>query len=514
MAFGILALSAGLFFVLPRTARAALERFLPGSSRVSGFSEEISLGEGGAILKSSTAVMHVRFTETNQPPLLRWRGATLAEFDGQRWYNSERQARALYPEKELLQLADDEQRRRPGLRFTAQIWMHGGTDLLFLAGRPEFLRVPVPVVYETAGGALRVARDTDGLQYILFNYVNLGDRLSMGGEALDPQSRNFYLRLPPVDPRVFDLARRITQGYQLDRDRAAAIEHFLRTKLSYSLDNNPPPGVDPLSWFLFDRRRGHCEYFASAMAVMLRLSWIPARVATGYLPGDFNPISGWHVIRASHAHAWVEAWLPGEGWVVFDPTPPSLQTAPTGLMSRLSLYLDAADMFWREWVIGYDLERQLTLAFRVDQSRRRLRLPSFEQFFAGWSGRFRQWQKGVEHGEALPIAVLLLVAAGALGFWAWLGRGAWLRRRFRRGQASRHDATVLYQQMLTLLRRRGLVKPAAYTPLEFARMAGEVPTAQAVEEFTHAYYEVRFRGSESAAARLPALLESIERLTR
>ena len=81
------------------------------------------------------------------------------------------------------------------------------------------------------------------------------------------------------------------------------------------------PVSDPLAYFLFVRRKGHCEYFASSMAVMLRTLGIPSRVATGFLSGVYNPMTGWQVIRASDAHSWVEAWIPGQGWTTFDPTP-------------------------------------------------------------------------------------------------------------------------------------------------------------------------------------------------
>ena len=87
----------------------------------------------------------------------------------------------------------------------------------------------------------------------------------------------------------------------------------------------------PLAHFLLNDRAGHCEYFASAMAVMLREVWIPSRVATGFLGGTYNPLAGWYVVHASEAHSWVEAWIPGRGWTIFDPTPPDLeQRAPAG----------------------------------------------------------------------------------------------------------------------------------------------------------------------------------------
>jgi len=90
--------------------------------------------------------------------------------------------------------------------------------------------------------------------------------------------------------------------------------------------------ADPLAYFLFTRKQGHCEYFASAMTVMLRTAGIPARLATGFQSGVYNPITDFWLVRASDAHAWVEAWIPGRGWTTFDPTsarsqPPQLRPA-------------------------------------------------------------------------------------------------------------------------------------------------------------------------------------------
>ena len=105
------------------------------------------------------------------------------------------------------------------------------------------------------------------------------------------------------------------------------------------------------------------------MAVMLRAVHIPSRVVTGFQSGVYNPMTGWHVLRASDAHSWVEAWVPGHGWMTFDPTPPA--NSPQGKpWSAMALYLDAAEMWWQRWVMDYDLDHQLYLASRFEQSTR------------------------------------------------------------------------------------------------------------------------------------------------
>ena len=149
------------------------------------------------------------------------------------------------------------------------------------------------------------------------------------------------------------------------------MERRLRAGYTYSLETPNREPADPLAYFLFTSRKGYCEYFASAMAVMLRSLGVPARLATGFQSGIYNPITELWLVRASDAHTWVEAWIAGHGWTTFDPTPPD--TAPPGLSlaAKVGLYLDAAQTFWQEWVVSYDIGRQGTLADRLEQGARR-----------------------------------------------------------------------------------------------------------------------------------------------
>src|SRR5262249_44327080 len=148
---------------------------------------------------------------------------------------------------------------------------------------------------------------------------------------------------------------------------ARAIERGLRTTYGYTLQLPDRDIPDPLAYFLFTRKKGHCEYFASAMAVMLRSLGIPARLATGFQSGIYNSVSDLWLVRASDAHSWVEAWIPGRGWTTFAPTPPD-PSARGGLsiFTSMALYLDAAETFWQQWVVTYDIARQGALAGRVE----------------------------------------------------------------------------------------------------------------------------------------------------
>ncbi len=152
------------------------------------------------------------------------------------------------------------------------------------------------------------------------------EALRAAGANYPPGIIERYVQLPSSIPqRVRDLARRITAGKQTPYEKAEAIETYLRSNYKYSTVVKPPPvGRDPVDWFLFDLREDFCEYFASAMTIMLRDLGIPARVVEGYTTGSFDSELGKYVVRESNAHAWVEAFFPGYGWVEFEPTPSEL----------------------------------------------------------------------------------------------------------------------------------------------------------------------------------------------
>jgi len=511
-ATGILLMTMALFFVLPRTARAALERLLPTSQRVSGFSTEVTLGQVGEIRRQGIAVMHVRFNDETRSAGLKWRGAALAEFNGWKWYNSRQAGRPLRPENGLLKVMDDERLRQEGKRLTYEVVLHStGGDWLFIAGTPEYLRVPSSIVVSMPTGGFRVPFvDPDGFRYVV--HATLGQGPSL--DRLSENDRNFNLRLPPVDPRVIALARTITARSRSDEERARAIENYLKTEFTYSLAAFDHEVDDPLAQFLFESRKGHCEYFASAMAVLLRAVWVPARVATGFQSGSYNSLSGWHVVRASDAHSWVEAWIPGRGWTSFDPTPPDPSSGATSLSSRLALWADAASMFWQEWIISYDLDRQLTLAFQMQQSRRRF---SLHWLSSAWSSLGKSWERTARAPAAIyawgffALAILVILAA------AWPRLREWRRllirkRRLERGQGDQNDAAIVYRQLLKRLRKRGMEKAPAQTPAEFARTIPQGALATIVDDFTRIYNALRFGNRREDAVRLAALLDKIEQL--
>lgn len=495
-AFGMLVITAGLFLLVPRTARMAA-RMMPGSPRLTGFSNVVDLGGFGRISRDDRPVLHIRSYSPNLPADLRWRGTALSRFDGRTWYEPPLPAREVPTVRGTATVADEWQRsRRDGRRLLYRVDVqNSGTNTLFVAGIPEFVNVEAPRLFLTPEDSLRVfAPPSETLTYEVSAYS--------GAPIAWPLTRAEkvrYLQLPRIDERIPPLARSWS-GEGSDRERALRIQRHLQNDFKYVLDGPRQPVRDPMADFLFVRREGYCEYFASAMAVMLRTEGIPARVATGFVNGYYNDVSGLRVLRASDAHAWVEGWIEGRGWTTFDPTPFGSQSSKSGLMERLGMYSDALDHAWREWVVAYDLTQQVAMAARFEGALRDLRKVG-SGTGTNWIPLLKRWGGWVLALAGFSGLVFISVP------WAWR---EWRRKthiqRVRRSGGSARDASILYDQMLERLRQRGLEKPPAVTPLEFAE---RLPVGERawVLEFTLAYNAARFGADAPATARLAEMLE-------
>jgi protein-glutamine gamma-glutamyltransferase len=507
-ACGILTLTAGIFLIVPRTAKAAGMLF-PNGPRLTGFTNSIELGRFGSIARDGRPVLHVHSYGGTLPPDLKWRGSALSHFDGRRWSEepwSEPMAGDAI-EKAHGMVADRWQRsRRDGPRILYRVdVMNSDTGTLFIAGVPEFINLPfdsaeAPHLVHTAEDSYRaLPAQGEALGYEVS--AQLGSPLPYPLSATD---RARDLLLPALDRRIPVLAGNWA-GEGSDLNRAMRIQERLHREFTYTLETGNRFSHDALADFLFVTKRGYCEYFASAMAVLLRAQGIPSRVVTGFQSGYYNDVSGSWVIRASDAHAWVEGWIEGRGWMTFDPTPPGGTPLAQGWLGRLSMYLDAVDTAWQQWVVSYTPGQQAAMTYRFENELRSLtrRQPGTESFAAVLSS-LRSW-------GLITVGALVLVAA----FW-FLAPRLWSRwskreqlRRIRQGSSDSSDARLLYERMLESMARRGFQKPAWFTPVEFAR---HLPVAEReqVDAFTTAYNEVRFGGDSEGALRLVRILEGIE----
>ncbi len=516
MASGIAALTGGIFLVSPHGAGSALGSLLFHRQSLPGFSRRVRLGEIGRFQAASRAALHVRLYAAEPPGGLKWRGGALTKFDGEQWSNPPAADDRLYTEQGQLDLVPTA-RRRPGKHIVYDVFLDAiDSDALFFAGVPEHVQLHAPYLLGSASTGFRLeARPPQGFRYEAYGLLE--DPPSAAAPVypppeLDPVERARCLELPKLDPRIGALAARIASGAATDLEKARAVDRHLRTAYGYTLDLPRRRPADPLAEFLFSRKKGHCEYFAASMAVLLRTQGIPARLATGFQGGTFNPLTDLWLIRSSDAHAWVEAWIPGRGWTTFDPTPSTAPAAAT-LATRLALYLDAADGLWREWVVSYDPSHQGSLMDRAQHGLARVGIRWFDTLSDAqtlWDSRRGRWLR--------RMSPRLLGAMG-LGFLLWLAvppaiRALDVRRRVRRvrqGRPAEGDAALLYRRMLRILKRRGYQKPPWFTPTEFATSLPATPLGKAAGEFTRAYNAWRFGGRTELAPRLSALLEEMRR---
>ncbi len=304
------------------------------------------------------------------------------------------------------------------------------------------------------------------------------------------------LQLPhSFGARVRALAEKIVAGIPAAAfyDRARAVEAYLKGFYDYSLETWPTrEGLDPVEDFLFEHRRGHCEHFASAMAILLRCLAIPARVATGFTGGEWNEYGQFYVIRQRNAHAWVEAYVPSvRDWVAFDPTPLSaaLPPPPTGWLAQLDSRFAHLRLLWNSYVVNYSSLEQQDLrnaAIRL--------LSAISDAIPALAGGLFGLESGRGGGfGGLVILALLLWLAVGVGFLAhWLVRSRRLGRAW--SPAAGRPAVAFYRKMEAILRRRGFRRDAAATPREFAASVvteggeGFAPAAVVAEAFGRVRY--------------------------
>jgi transglutaminase-like putative cysteine protease len=524
---GIGFLAVVLFFVIPRYRTGYLTALSMQAQNITGFSETVNLGDIRKILRSSLVVMRV--LAADNPQLFRgikWRGVGLTSFDGKHWFNDNTEQFPIepasydntqqFPRFVLPPPAGWEHRPRRPLRYRV-LRAALSTDVLFVAAEPREL-----------SGQLRLLSldQTDSLHSPQHSYVPLGYDVVSETALPTPQElrqaptespsdiRLVYLRLPPLDPRIADLARQTTATATNNYDRAVAIQNFLKSNYTYSLD---PPAIepaDPVGSFLFKSKSGYCEYFAAAMAVMLRTVNIPSRLVNGFQTGSYNRIGKDFVVRARDAHSWVEAFFPNYGWIPFDPTPTDPNPAIAGAWDD---YLDAFGLFWNEWIINYDFGHQLRLARQIEQDSHQFqhdleqRVEKVKRQGIRLAFRVEGWL--MAH-KLLMLALMLAILAILIGaekggsltelrfLWAW---------RFGRRDAllSPREATLTYQQLLKALRRKGFRKSPSQTPQEFALSFLGTRLGTVVVEFTRLYNLLRFGHASVPLTRLRSLLEEI-----
>jgi hypothetical protein len=531
MVSAILATGAVLFFAMPRISGGYLSRYAQSDAISSGFSDSVNLGEIGHIQQSSEVVAHIRIDgDTTGDHQIRLRGGVLTVFDGKRWINPRGENAVLaqgYGRVFQLSARGATPDRREEVRLARGPQLDPIHYRVLMEPLNTSIIFTIPAAQALFGSFREIGVDDDRTfhnldrERVVTVYEGVSDVSVPSPMTLDrltvPMSHAIperYLQLPQLlDPRIPELAHKLTDTEPSPYRRALAIQNYLRTKYGYTLQLPSQPTADPLADFLFRRRRGHCEYFASSMAVLLRTVGIPSRIITGFRGAQFNEVNSTYIVRASDAHSWVEAFIPGAGWTTFDPTP-SGGVAVATVWTRAQLYLDAAREFWREWIVNYDAGHQQNLSVTgIHQTRNRI--AAFRQWSAHQYHRMLQTARRVHQAATHDpkrllrpgLMLLAIMLLGALPFAAVHFRNLW--RAASLSISPRSASAILYLRMTRRLARRGYPRSSAQTPSEFAASIADAPLREAVLRFTSAYEHARFGGSTSAAANLPVLLDQV-----
>lgn len=517
----ILAGSFLIFFFLPRVSSRYLTAYAPSSDVSTGFTDRLQLGRIGQIQQSSAVVMHIEIQEDVQGAYdLKWRGVALNAFDGRVWSNS-------FGSRQLPSFGDGSYRLappdQPGASAIPRRSIHYrvlmepvGSNVFFLAEKPRRLSGNYRPVSIDAGGAVY---DLD-LEHPISRYDAESDLPEIDADQLRlaantvPEGAGAYLKLPPLDIRISQLAEQITGSSPSNYDKALALEQYLRTRFGYTLELPRTQPRDPLANFLFERKQGHCEYFASSMAVMLRTLGIPSRIVNGFRTGEFNDLTGQYVVRASNAHSWVEAYFPSSGWISFDPTPASSLPTRTG-WSRIQLYVDAAASFWREWIINYDASHQRALGKDAASNTRRF-FDEVRQWIAQQHRALlrsaRRAHKHIINFPARWLGSLVALAAVLVALFNLRRVLRALRARTLRAhpkRAPRESAALWYERMVRRMAKLGWRKSPSQTPADFVAAIQEPVLRKNVARFTRSYESARFGKSVDDAEALPKLFEEI-----
>jgi transglutaminase-like putative cysteine protease len=437
----------------------------------------------------------------------------LDEFTGRAWKKSAAAERFEKKESDrgFFQLGTTEDVQR----LTTQTFFLEGVDTPVLFGAPRVVAVQgrLPFVrIDSEGGIQTRPHDQERVVYKVYSDTTEPAASVLRSDELEyyaPAAR--YLELPGnLDPRIAALAKEIVErkGARNGYDEARAMETYLRENYGYTLELKAG-GSDPLADFLFRVRAGHCEYFATALAVMLRTRGIASRVVNGFLPGEYNEAAEAYTVRQSDAHSWVEAYFPQtKSWITFDPTPPAGRTARarTGLAGQLSKYSEALELMWFQYVVGYDKQEQHSLATSLRNGLRDLR-----------HGSAVRWEQVRKAFPALVSVVLpgLLALGAVLATIVLSGRVhrlGWRRglKVWRVSSGAENSRVDFYRRLVAALARQGIKREPHQTPLEFASSVG-LNEASAI---TKAYNRVRYGEEKLSAAerkQIEALLSLLER---
>jgi len=499
-----------IFFIIPRVGAGFYQKGYGENIRTSGFSNVVDLGAIGPIKRDPSVVMRVELPDrpVREAERLYMRGVAFDRYDGRSWANQFSRRQAMdesIPGTFTLRRSRSQRTSEQGPTLRQNILLESlDTPVLFA----------VPFAETVSGRFLAVQSDPTGALYLPYpsssriEYSVISRSIPATPADSEPQPVSYsdsfiryFLQVPLQAERISALAREIVQAKHSSYEKALAIQEYLSHNYRYSLDAPLAQQVHPLEEFLFSRKTGYCEHYATAMVIMLRTIDIPARLVTGFLATEWNEYGNYYVVRQQDAHAWVEVYFPSSGWIRMDPTPATGEEVGSAFQTwqAMERLLDSIRLRWHRFVVQYSAADQVAVVRELKTggaSAKNLARASLTTFWTSTVTALGKIRAYANRGNVLLFVEQIGFVVMGLGALVWLALARpWNRRFSSKGETGEEQAiTALYKRMIRYLSRQGISKPAAMAPLELIRTTQEQwkDASPAVTTITALYCQGRF----------------------
>ncbi|MDH5640034.1 MAG: DUF3488 and transglutaminase-like domain-containing protein [Nitrospira sp.] len=513
MANGLAAATFGftvvIFFAIPRVGAGFYQKGFGENIRTSGFSNTVDLGAIGPIKRNPSVVMRVELPDSSgrDARQLYLRGSVFDQYNGKTWVNLLDHRRAVAENGHgtfAVHRSSSQRTSFVGSPLRQKILLEPlDTPVLFAAPFAETIIGKLPAIQaDFVDGLYLPSPGSARIEYSVISRphpVLPADLQPTPVSYPEPFLRHF-LQLPGHPDRITTLTQEVIRDKQSTYEKAIAVQNHLLQGYRYSLDAPLAEQNDPLEEFLFNRKTGYCEHYATAMVVMLRTQGIPARLITGFLATEWNEYGNYFVVRQQDAHAWVEVHLPHSGWVMMDPTPALGESvAPASpTWQTLGSILDSVRLRWNRLFVQYSTADQLAMARGIQvgsvavKNKAKESLAYMVDSMTAVMGRATRYFND-NHLMWVSESFLALIAVTFLIWLNWAkvwGRGG----HSKNVRSEDHEVTHLYKRMVVHLEKKGILKPVGMTPLEFIRIMQEewAEARLPVSTITELYCKGRF----------------------
>jgi len=527
IALSTFTLTLMIFFLLPRISVGILQKSRGEGLKTTGFSEQVDLGMIGSVKEDPQIVMRVELPDqpASGKSRLYLRGLAFDHYNGRSWSSGSRNRRSLGLIADGTFAVRSGGSRAPLSEPLRQDILLEALDTSVLFAAPFAEYVSGEFIGVQVDGMTGLHLTYPSSSRIRYSVISR-ERQIMTDEQVAPELdysssvRDRYLQLPEASDQVAELAHRVTDRAATPYDKISAVLRHLSSNYHYSLDADTTTSSRPIDDFLFTRKTGYCEHYATAMVLMLRGIGIPARLVTGFLATEWNDFGGYYTVRQRDAHAWVEVYYPHSGWITMDPTPAGALTPPS-MWDTFRRLGESFRLHWDRVFIRYSARDQLAVVQSIREGG-----DSARDVLSQWTTAFGvavsqlMRELGARAHAANPIIFWLIAVLPGLGLACLILviRDQWRYRRSPDRPMARKQQQIvqLYKKMLEIAARRGINTRPSMTPTEFTQVVGREWTeaASTVAGLTALYCRGRFSSSSLSGEELTQAVDQINALRR